>query len=126
MSLGNSVQLFRSAKEASGNVFLVRAQFTSRSGASTLLQLIEQGAGADRITGGGVDERGARGIGDESFGVTISFVVRGIQRVRVVFLYLRVKRVVSTLILSGFGRNVSPADAVPLARAVARRARAAL
>jgi hypothetical protein len=115
-----TAELERTRREASGRLFVLRSVFTGPEAAVTLAHLVAPGATGVKLDG----TQGAR-LGDESFATAASFTAQG-QRLRAVIVYERRERVVGSVLLVGTAKKLTIDSALPYARMLDRRIRAAL
>jgi hypothetical protein len=115
-----TVALERTRTESSGRLLVLRSVFTGPEAADTLAHLVAPGATVVHLDG----HRGAK-LGDESFATAASFNSQG-QRLRAVLVYERRDRIVGSILLVGTAKKLTLDGALPYARMLDRRIRAAL
>lgn len=118
-TLSSSVQLERTAAEASGRLFVLRSIFAGPEGAATLVHGLAVGAGSSSTPPTYEGVRTLR-AGDEAFAASVVFPASG-SRARAVLVYVRRGHAVGSVLIGGRLGVASVAKALPLAQALATR-----
>ena len=119
-SLRATAALERTAREASGRLFLLRSVITGPDAGDSLAHQLAPGATAVHLDG----TQSAK-LGDESFATAVSFKAGG-QRLRVVIVYERRERIIGSIILLGTAKKLQLAGAMFYAKQLDKRIKSAL
>jgi hypothetical protein len=117
--LRTTAALERSRREAAGRVLVLRSVFTGPEAAATIAQVVG-GSGPAKLDG-----IRRPGLGEESFAASATFTSQG-RKLRAIVLYERRDRILGSIVLVGTAKKLTLAGALPYAKALDRRIKAAL
>jgi hypothetical protein len=118
IAVRNEINLLRNEREAAGRLRLLGTILQAPNAGQTIAQELLAGSG-QKPRSVRVEEHRALDIGDDAFGVSASFAV-GSKRYAAALVYVRVGRVVTSVIVSGLGGRLPLQRVAALGQAAAR------